>query len=316
MSESFSAQEAIAKICLKIDSQVLSAMNTCAEKYRLQFVERWRQQKKPAPLEKGSLIHQMLDHYYTERMHGRTEDRHQAELIRECEMVGRVYMAESDTIEARDFERIFLPVFREYVLKYQYDGWEILAVEEPFTKVLYDSARLKIEYEGKIDLLVKQPGMGRAVVDTKTESQFRNPFQLNNQFQGYEWAFECPVIINKIGLQPPKDKDDMTDEQQIDQRKARFRRLVHETGPACIAEWREDTIRQVIEAIGWHKDMEAGKRLRKNRTACDMWSGCEYQKVCLEAGDSYARENELSRSFFQDKEWSVGLLEEEEEVIK
>lgn len=298
------------KIIIKLDSQLLSAMCICPEKYRLQYVENYKPINKAAPLEKGSLIHKMLDHYYTERMNGRNEIKHQRDLILECEMVGRVYMAESQNIEAKDYERIFLPVFRDYVLKWQHDGWEILGVEQPFVKILYESDKLRIDYEGKVDLLINAPGMGRAVVDTKTEGRFSNPFQLNNQFQGYEWAFDCPVIINKIGLQLPKEKDDMTEEDEAKAKKARYRRLIHQTGPVCIAEWREDAIRTVIEAIGWHKDIELGKRLRKNRTSCDMWSGCEYQSLCLETGD--AREYKLTTNFYKDKRWEIGLDEKEE----
>jgi hypothetical protein len=188
------------------------------------------------------------------------------------------------------------------VLRWQYDGWEILDVEQPFTKVLYDTEDLQILYEGIIDARVIDPKIGQAVVDSKTESRKSYPFNLSNQFQGYEWAFGVPVIIDKIGFQSSLPSNE------------KFRRPVHESGAPAIAEWVDDSISQVIEAIGWHGELDSKRRvtLRKNRISCDTYSGCIFQKVC-QAPDE-VREFKLIANFFKDKKWDPYTRDDEEEV--
>jgi hypothetical protein len=179
-------------------------------------------------------------------------------------------------------------------------------VEQPFTKSLYDSDALQILYEGIIDARIIDPKIGQAVVDSKTESRKSYPYILSNQFQGYEWAFGVPVIVDKIGFQTTVDA------------KEKFRRPVHDSGVVAIAEWVNDTIEQVIEAIGWHNELDSGKRvtLKKNRTSCDKYSGCIFQKVCKEPNE--VREFKLIAHFFKDKKWDPYSrdVEDEEALVE
>jgi hypothetical protein len=242
----------------------------------------------------------MLGHFYTQKMKGRNRPADMPALVEECLMVGRIYASNSANITAEEFQED-MRVFKEYFQRWQYDGWEVIAVEEPFRKILYQNPQILIFYDGIIDLKVRDPKMGVVVVDTKTEGRASNPYILGNQFQGYEWAFGSPVVINKIGYQQNakmEDEGEGPNKKKVDNR---FRRLVHESGEAAIREWREDTIRQVITAIGWKKDIEAGKRLPKNRTSCDKWSGCIFQKVCKEPEE--VREHKLTVDFFKDVPW-------------
>jgi hypothetical protein len=285
------------KIIVKVDSQILNSMDLCPERYRLEHIDHWRPSIKAGALEKGSVVHKMLAAYREGKKAGRTKGELHHELIEECITIGRVN-ASNSAMEFETMQEIEM-VFKSYVLHWQYDGWEILDVEQPFTKVLYDSENLTILYEGIIDARVVDPKIGQAVVDSKTESRKSYPYVLSNQFQGYEWAFGVPVIIDKIGFQ-----SSLSD-------KERFRRPVHESGAPALAEWVDDSINKVIEAIGWHHQLDRGERntLHKNRTSCDKYSGCIFQKVC--AAPEEVREFKLQAFFFKDVKWDPYTRDDE-----
>jgi PD-(D/E)XK nuclease superfamily len=302
------------QIIIKVDSQILNSMNLCPERYRLEHMENWRPIKKALALERGQLCHLMLAHFYEEKMKGRTRPADMPNLIQECLMLGRVFAANSTHISSEEFQEDER-VFKEYFLRWQYDGWEIQAVETPFSKTLYESPALLILYEGIIDILITDPKLGKAVVDTKTESRKSEPYILSNQFQGYEWASEgLPVIVNKIGYQKTAKMEHEDEEHygKNDKVDMRFRRLIQQSGEAAIKEWREDAIRTIIEAIGWHKAVDEGKRLRKNRTSCDKYGGCIFQKVCKEPEE--VRDHKLIVNFYKDKPWDVFERDTEDAV--
>lgn len=286
------------KIIVKVDSQILNSMNLCPERYRLEHIEHWRPLSKAPALEKGSVIHTMLAHYREGKKNGRTTLSEHSNLVAECIQIGRVATS-GYSLDITDFDEL-KTTFQDYVLRWQYDGWEILDIEQPFAKILFDSDELQIIYEGIIDARIIDPKIGQAVVDSKTESRKSYPFPLSNQFQGYEWAFGTPVIIDKIGFQSSLESHE------------KFRRPVHESGAPAIAEWREDAIAQVVEAIGWHGELDSKQRitLRKNRTSCDKYSGCIYQKVC--AAPQEVREFKLVAHFFKDKRWDPFTRDDEE----
>lgn len=274
------------KTIVKVDSQIINSMNLCAERYRLEFVDNWRPANKPMALERGSIMHHMVAYYYAQKQKGRTDPDHHNEVVQECIKLARMGAAESYHITPEELEND-IRVFQEYVLHWQYDGWEILDIEQPFTKLLFDSDELQILYEGIIDLRIRDPKIGQCIVDNKTESRKSNPFILSNQFQGYEWAFNCPVIINKIGYQTSLEPHE------------KFRRILHDTGKPAIDEWVKDTVDQVREAIRWHST----GTFRKNRTSCDKYSGCIFQKVCKVPEE--VRDFKLQAYFYRDKPWDV-----------
>lgn len=267
----------------------------------MEMVEHWRPLDKAAALERGSILHTMVACYRRAKKDNFLDFRAKhGSIVQDCILKGRVSAAASVHISVQEFEEEDVPTFQDYILKWQYDGWEILDVEQPFSKVLYEDdiefvflgttyPGLVIIYEGVIDARIVDPKQGTCVVDTKTESRKSYPYILSNQFQGYEWAFGVPVIVDKVGYQKtlsPQEK---------------FRRLTHESGSFAVAEWREDAIESIKQAIGWHEILAAGGRLRKDRTSCDKYSGCIYQKVCKVPAEH--REFKLQAYFYKDKAW-------------
>lgn len=290
------------RLIVKTDSTVLNTMDLCPERWNLEFYQNWRPQKQAKALERGILMHDMLKHFYKQRKKGRNRPADMPSLVEECLMIGRISASNSTHIDAEEYQED-MRVFKEYFQRWQYDGWEILKVEQPFSKPLYESEKLLILYEGIIDIEVMDPKLGRLIVDHKTEGRHSDPFELSNQFQGYQWAMDCPLIVNKLGYQQaPKMEDEIVEGKKV-RVDNRFRRILMNSSPEALKEWREDAIRLVIDSIGWVKDINAGKRVRKNRTSCDKWSGCIYQQVCKEPPE--VREHKLLVKFFKDKPWDV-----------
>jgi len=300
------------KLIFKLDSQIENSIDLCDERYRLEQVEHWRPLVKAKALERGSICHFMIKHYRRGKKAGRTGMDQHAALVNEAIFKGSVMAAASHHISVQEFEEEDKRVFQEYVLRWQYDGWEILDVEEPFSKVLHEDEHpivhartlypgLVVIYEGVVDARVRDPKMGVVVVDTKTESRKSYPFILSNQFQGYEWAFDCPVIVDKVGFQtslPTVEK---------------LRRLEHISGGWAIDEWKRDTVLKVRKAIGLLDDLANGATsLEKNRTSCDKYSGCIFQRVCKVPEES--REYKLTANFFKDKAWDPYNREDFDDV--
>ena len=300
------------KLIVKVDSQILNSMDLCWERYNLEHIGHWRPLKKAKALERGSSMHTMVRYYRLGKKNGRTSMDQHAALVQECLQAGKIAAANSYHLSVEDFEED-VRVFKEYVLRWQYDGWEILDVEEPFSKILYEDDEpieyvgetypgLIIIYEGVIDARIRDPRIGVAVVDTKTESRRSYPYILSNQFQGYEWAWGCPVIVDKVGFQTSlKAIDETPDDQGRD--KSKFRRLLHDSGQFALDEWRSDAITKVKEAINWHRQLATGARvsLPKNRTSCDKYSGCIFQMVCKVPVE--VREYKLSAYFYKGEPW-------------
>lgn len=311
------------KLTVKIDSQILNSMNLCPERYRLEHIENWRPLKKAMALERGSVMHIMLKHYRQGKKLGWTDKERHGALVNKCILAGKVASANTFHLSVEEFEDD-IRVFQEYVLRWQYDGWEILELEQPFSKLLYEDDTvieygattylgLVIIYEGIIDARVRDPKIGLAVVDVKTESRRSYPYILSNQFQGYEWAFGVPVIVDKVGYQTSlKAEDIVADSQGRD--KSKFRRLVHESGQFAINEWVSDTVEQVKEAIHWHRQLESGERttLRKDRTSCDKYSGCIFQQVCKVPEE--VRDYKLAAFYYKDKPWDPYTRDDDGEI--
>lgn len=283
------------KLIVKVDSQMINSMNLCAQRYDYEMIQHWRPNGKAEALERGSILHHMVQKYREAKKEGRLVKEH-PQVVRECDLQATQESAATKHIDLEKLSAI-ITVFHDYVLRWQYDGWEVLQIEQPFARILFDSEELQIIYEGIIDAFVIDPKIGKAVVDTKSEGRKSYPYPLSNQFQGYEWAFGVPVIIDKVGLQTSLPLNE------------RMRRQIHESGPEAIEEWRQDVINQVVEAIGWHETLAAGGRLKKNRTSCDKYSGCIFQLVCKVPEE--VREFKLQANFFKDKKWDPFTRDEE-----
>lgn len=278
---------------IALDSQILNTLQMCGRKTKMEFFQNWRPTEKAEALEKGDLMHQMYAHYYRGKRDGKTVNPQEHAIL----IAGAVAIAKKAAIPmnlplAQVNEDI--RVFKENVLYWQRDGWRILKVEQPFSKVIYErpdkdgKEGLRILYEGIIDAVVEIPSpFGIYIVDHKTASRRSTPFKLSNQFIGYAWALEThQVVINRIGFQKTLEAKD------------KYQRLYQSYEKPIIQEWIQSTIYWVHVLVNY---IDTGY-FPPNFTSCDKYSGCIFQQVC--GSIPAIRDFKLQALYFQGEPWS------------
>lgn len=293
---------------LQLDSQILNSISACARKTQYQFVENLQPMSKAAALEKGSLLHDMLEIYYSIKGNCIKES---AEWIELCSSAGLPVPRIENTVPHQDLVQfclhagelfslkselspedvtLVLKTFKEYADYYEYDQWHPLAVEEVGSKVLHESNELKVIYNFKVDL-VAEKGTIIAPWDHKSGSRSSEPSSMSNQFIGYCFGLNLNyIIINKIGFQktlPAKDK---------------FQRYTLQISPDRIEEWKNNAVYWCL-ALDWS--------LRENQwpmnlTHCDKYSGCIYESLC--STNPEIRESKKIRDFTVGKQWDVANI--------
>lgn len=291
---------------IALDSQILNTVQMCGRKTDMEFIQNWRPTEKAEALEKGDLMHQMFAHYYRGKKEGKTRDNSShAMLIAEAISRAKTAAIPMSLSQAQVEEDI--KQFKENILYWQRDGWEILEVEQPFSKILYErpdtpeKEGLRILYEGIIDLVARIPSpAGIYIVDHKTASRRSNPFKLSNQFIGYAWALGVhQVVINRVGFQKSLEA------------KERFQRLYQPYEKEIIKEWLRDTTYWVHVLIGYINQ----NYFPPNYTSCDKYSGCIFQQVC--GAIPQIREFKLQSHYYKGEPWSPHTRDrkrEEEEI--
>jgi len=275
---------------IAMDSQILNDVMACGQKAYLRFVRHKEPEHKAEALEKGDLMHQMLEHHYLQLKAGRRDQ--YTDIVEEAVRVGIEASKEMELTQSLIVDNI--NQYRQYALYYKQDGWQPLEVEQPFSKVLYQNEQrgIRILYEGIIDLVCQTPG-GLAIVDHKTSSRRQQPFLLSTQFMGYSWALNVShVVVNKIGFQktlPPKE---------------RFNRYRMPYQRAHLEQWKKDAIYYAHLLISW---MDQGY-YPMNYTSCDKYGGCIFQPVCASIPE--VREHKLAMLFKDGKPWSPHTRDE------
>jgi len=193
---------------LAVDSQILNEIQNCARKAELAHIKNLRPLEKADALEKGDLMHKMLQTYYSLKLGQVSADLwdslteagvNPSDKPQDAAISGGYFFAAKSSLP-EDISQEVIFQFREYVDHYKHDSWSPLAVEEVGSKIMYEDEDLKIIYSFKIDLIAEK-GNIVAPFDHKTGSTTKEPSSLSNQFIGYAWALGSnTVIVNKIGF--------------------------------------------------------------------------------------------------------------------
>lgn len=272
-------------IVYTISASKANVLDSCWELYNLQYNRRWEANGKDAPLEKGDLIHTMFGHYYREKMKNRwiSDESQHGIVLDECTNIARRAAVEMD-LEQKEVDLI-ISAGRRNLLYHMRDGMTVHAVEEPFSKILYEVKDreelqggkitnvegIRILFEGRVDLVATLPNQPLSVWDTKSEGRRSNPSELDHQFTGSAWAFGVDtVVVNKVGLQTSVEE------------KEKFRRVwLDYSSVHLVNEWKLDVIKKVLEAVARHRLELAGTPdWPRNRTSCNKFSGCKFRRVC------------------------------------
>ncbi len=189
------------KTIIKSDSQILNSINLCGQRYEYEHVLNRRPVDKAEALSKGDMLHRMLAHYYRAKMQGRYAGRENI-VVSEAIEIGNACASELhlETTESS----VVVQSFRGYVLKYQYDGWEIQFVEQPFTTILYDSDDLQV-LAFKRKVIINKVGFQETLPD---EEKFRRYHFVYSEALINEWlkdaihSFRTAIEWHRTGYFP------------------------------------------------------------------------------------------------------------------
>jgi hypothetical protein len=281
---------------ITFDASLLNVIQNCFRKAQYSFVYNLEPHEREESLERGDLMHKMLEVYYG--MLG--PQKFTAPIWNELFEAGiklegdpaqvaiqaGVYLSTKLSISLDTCEEV-IKHFRDYAEYYRFDEWHPLAVEEVGSKPFYEEDDLQIIYQYKIDLIAEK-GRTVAPFDHKTGKQRKEPLSLSNQFIGYCFALNCNhIVLNKIGFQKTLSPAE------------RFQRYIFHIEQERIDEWRKN-------AIWWIKQYARcieTNHFPMNLTSCDKYAGCIFRNICDTAPSN--REYRLARDFSAVEKWDV-----------
>lgn len=267
------------KLVITVSANSLN-LSACMRKYDYAKLRSRKTLERAPSIDKGDLVHHMLENYYKGKIKQRELGLSHADLIDLAIEKGRQRATETD-LSIQDAEQCVQAV-KQYCIFYKEDPWIPVEVESAFSYNLFEDDEIRIIFEGKIDLVCINPLRNnmRLVIDHKTGSRNSVPSGLSNQFMGY-----CVVsgtklaIMNRIGFQKtlPPDK--------------KFVRHILPYPQKVLDEWVEWTIWRArfiaacIQEGSFHPDF----------TKCDEYGGCQFKDVCLAPPET--RDDMLMRFF-------------------
>ena len=237
------------KLNITLDSQQLYTFGICPLQWYYSYKESIRlattDQKVAA--DKGTLVHYLMDLYYTERATKPSESRllHASNICQRflSEKKTLELFPTSDLITDDNFglDTFLCDRFMLYVHRYLNDDFKPLIVngkpgiEVGFSKLLYEDDSVRFILEGRIDLLVDLAG--GAWVDHKSEGKYNPLYFYKVQFRTYALATGYMFgLINYFGMQEDKDR-------KLLKANKLFRRDLIAFKPEMIQEWKQKVLR-------------------------------------------------------------------------
>jgi len=288
---------------INLDSQILNSIQSCARKTELSFINQIAPIDKAEALERGDLMHKLLELYYSLKSGLRnnsdtflslgeagfripnTSDGNNLSFILEA---GRFFTSKMN-LDLAESEEIMYQ-FSEYVRFYENDAWNPLAVEEIGSKMIFEDSELRIIYSYKIDMIAEN-GKLQCPWDHKTSKRRQDPSSLSNQFMGYATMTNSPyILINKIGFQKTLEPKD------------RFQRHIITYDETRLKEWLDNT-------IWWARLLDHYLQTNEwpmNLTSCDKYAGCIFSQICESSPES--REWKVARDYKKGETWDVAKI--------
>lgn len=276
-----------------ISTSVVDIMQACWRKYHLQKKRRLTTFRKPERMEKGTVGHAYLAHYYREiGLNTTREQKVSLASIQEgARFMGTNVSLETD-LRPDAIDRV-LDLCDLYVDHYSGDGWTPMLddkgqplVEVPITKLLYtrpdteEGEGVRVIYNGIIDLILPpRKGVPVTVVDHKFKDRFSELVPLDNQLSLYAGVTGIPdVIRNDIGGQKEGNPN-------------KFRRQSYKYQRSQMEENVRWAVYWALEA-DYHETVDIWP---PNPTSCDKYGGCVFVPVCSTIPDG--REGVINANF-------------------
>jgi len=283
------------KRILALDSQILDAIQKCNFYVFLAFLNNYRPNGdikldgKPHAMERGSLGHELLEVYYKLLQRGISWDR----AVESAIIHGRDYYQKLQ-LDLSTSEWV-ITTFQQYAEYYQYDGLEVLGVEESFAMPIYEDEELILIYQGKIDLHCKMPNLGESCYDHKFRAMKANYTPLDNQLIGYSIKTGSNLLyVNEIGMQKSYEP------------KVKFRRIPIPIADGLKERWLKNTIQwgkildHCIQTNTWPQS-----HLKVAPQGISQCEKCQFQRIC-KAGNDDEMGKIIREEFHIVAPWDVG----------
>lgn len=293
------------KKIVTLDSQILNTIQLCETRAKYAFIDNIAPLEKAEALERGDLMHKILEVYESLRCHlvnpesetwraiGGIERNANETNEQYAVRAGRMLSTKMD-LGAQEIEEVIFQ-FQEYVKFYQNDTWETLAVESVGSKVLHEDDSLQILYSFKIDRLSRRDTI-IAPWDYKTSKKRTDVSSLSNQFLGYAWATDSNyVVVDKIGFQKTLKPEE------------RFQRILLAYDQDRIDEWVRNSVHwakkyaRLLEKVANPENFFTPELIEMNLTSCDKYSGCIFRPICDKG--PHSREWIIKRDYKVSERW-------------
>lgn len=264
------------------NSHSLSDYQQCPRKYEFTGIHKIEPAKDKAVFRRGTVISLMLQTYYQGIIDGLTVVERVMKAL-EILAAEKIPLVEKRIVVAPDNPKIKELIeerFMAYVKHYKHEGFIPVAVEQGFSKVLYEDSRVVFVYEGRPDLVMRTKDGRLIVFDHKSTERIDKITPLNNQSIGYCWATPADFFIyNYFGLQANYDpktnfvRDDVTIDEKIIQ--------------PWLATTRNWYYKILFSEINYKKNIDVeGYHLDPSWQCDGKYGRCDYYSLCTSSSDA------------------------------
>lgn len=277
----------MSKVNIVLDATMLDTMMLCPAKYNYRFNLNKVTVAKAKPLDQGGLVHLSLEAFYN----GIKDGKHFNDCVGDAIKAIQIGWTTDSELSPEEYSRI-VEVLYEYFDRWKLDDqrFEIIAVETPFSYVLFEDDAIRIVMTGKIDLLVNEGTYKGLPYDHKTYSRDYPVRRKVNQFSNYAYATGSNyLIVNKIGFQTSVKPE------------IKHKRIPLSYDPLYFNQWKSNVVRwchMYLDFIGLDE-------WPMNDTSCDKFNRvCEYYDVCDTSGEE-SKIFKLNTNFKTDTPWDI-----------
>lgn len=185
---------------IKVDSQVLSSFMGCPQKMDFMYNRHLYPMQGPSKsIQKGTLSHEGLMHYWKARIEGKDYQQASLDAI-EAAKKKALKLENIDPEDGLDVFKTLIDYFKFIANK----PWIPLFVEQIFRFKAYENPdeKLRIFLTGRIDLGIRTPQIPLIPVDNKSESERWFYSIMSNQFKIYAIACDVTLLgVQRFGFQ-------------------------------------------------------------------------------------------------------------------
>lgn len=262
------------KLNIVLDATMFTTYQSCPAKFNYRFNHNYVTEVKAKPLDRGTLIHTGLEHYYAAIKLGKSEQ----DTIRAMTMAVNMAVVDSD-LDALEINRILDVLMEHHEVWYGDDSTKnIVSVETPFMYTLFEDDNIRINMIGKIDLTYHDDKLNSLVVlDHKSYERDFPVSRLNDQFTNYAIATGSDYcVVNRIGF------------QKSIKPAVKHKRIFLSYDDEFKEQWKRNVVRIVYNYLNDVSD----NIWPMNLTSCDKFNRkCEYHDICDTTGD----ENKIAK---------------------